>query len=97
MNPIFQAALGSLLRWALAVGAGWLVQRGIWTEAEALTYVSAAVLAVLSLLWSLWQKYRQRIKFLTALELPKGSTEGTVAATIAIGEGAALLPAPAKK
>lgn len=35
MHPLFMAALGSLLRTALAGAAGYLVSRGIWTDAEA--------------------------------------------------------------
>jgi hypothetical protein len=91
MNPLLLEALGSIMRWLLAGAAGWLVQHGIWTQAQSQTYVMAAALAVLSLGWSLWQKYKSRIHFLTALELPAGSDEGAVKAKIANGTGAPLV------
>lgn len=92
MNPLLQAALGSLLRWLFAIAAGFFVEHGIWTQGEASSYVAGAALAVLSLLWSLWAKYHSRIKFLTALEVPAGSSEADVKATIAAGQGASVLP-----
>jgi hypothetical protein len=87
VNPVVQSALGSILRWALALGAGYLVEHGVWSEGEATTYVTAAVLALLSLLWSLWQKYHERVKFLTALDMHAGATEADVKAVIADGMG----------
>lgn len=58
MNPLITAALGSIIRWGLALGAGYLVRAGVWAEADAKTYVFAASMAVLSLGWSLWQKWK---------------------------------------
>lgn len=75
MNPILQAALASILRWALAIGAGFLVKAGIWTEGDAANYVAAGALALLALAWSLYHKYKTRSKILTALTMPEGSTE----------------------
>lgn len=85
MNPILQSALGSILRWGLAIFAGYLVKAGTWEATEAETYVGAAALALLALGWSLWQKYHARIKLLVALTLPHGSTEKDVNAKVAIG------------
>jgi len=85
MNPLLQAALGSIVRWVLAFVAGWLVQHGIWTQADAETYVAAAALAVVGLLWSLWQKYRTSIVISTALSLPAGSSEEKLAETVSRG------------
>lgn len=75
MNPVFAAALGSILRWWLAILAGYLVKAGVWTSSESDTYVAAAVLGLLALGWSLWQKYRARIKFLAALDAKPGTDE----------------------
>lgn len=72
------------------MGAGWLVQHGVWTEADATTYVAAAAMALVALGWSLWSKYRGRVKLLTALTMPQGTTEGQVKAHIA---GGGLTPA----
>lgn len=85
MNPILSAALGSILRWALAFGAGWLVQHGIWTQADASTYVAAAAMGLLAFGLSLWNKYKGRVTLLTALTMPAGTTEDAVHAKMASG------------
>ncbi len=91
MNPILGAAIGSILRWLLAVGAGYFVQKGIWTDTDATAYVSAAALGLLSLGWSLYNKYRGRIKFLTALDMPPGATEAEVKTKVDAGFGASIM------
>lgn len=78
MNPVLAAALGSILRWALAFLAGYLVKAGIWTGSEAEAYVAAAVLGLLGLGWSVWQKYKSRIAFLAALNAPAGTPEANL-------------------
>lgn len=93
MNPMLQAALGSIIRALLASIGGFFVQRGWWTQGEAIEYIAGFSLFLISLGWSLWEKYGARIKFLTALEAPTGATEATVNAKIAIGSGAKILPA----
>ena len=85
MNPIASDAIGSILRWALALAASYLVEHGIWTQAQATTYVAAAALGLLALGWSFWSKYRARVKLLTALYLPKGTSENGMNAHIAMG------------
>lgn len=85
MNPMVQQALVSVVRWGLTFGAGILVQHGIWTAPDATQYVTAASLAIVALLWSLWDKYKSRQKLVTALVLPKGATEIEVEGTIAAG------------
>ena len=90
MNPLLQAALGSILRWILALGAGYLVKAGIWTADDASSYVIAAALALLALGWSAWEKYHSRVKILTALWMPRNSTEHEVDVHLDMG-----LPTPA--
>lgn len=99
MNPLFKEALGSILRWLFSGIAGFFVQRGIWTDNDAKTYVAAGALALLALGWSLWQKYGARLKLVTALISPVGTTENQVTQKIASGEpvppvtsSAAVLP-----
>ena len=91
MPVLLQQALGSIIRWALTFVAGYLVEHGIWTQADAQTYVAAAALAATALLWSLWQKYKSRIHFTTALEMPAGATEQQVHAKVAAGMGAPVV------
>lgn len=67
MNPILSEAIGSIVRWALAIGAGYIVTAGIWSPEDATKYVAAGALAIIALGWSLWQKYSSRVTLLTAL------------------------------
>jgi hypothetical protein len=91
MNPVLQAALGSILRWAFTLGAGYLIRAGIWQQQDAETYVAALTLALLTLAWSLWAKYRSRVKLLTALQMPKGSTENDMNDCVKRGETPPIL------
>lgn len=74
MNPVLQAALGSILRHVLTGAAAYLVARGIWTSEEAMTYVAAGSLTLLGLGWAVWQKFQVNTKIEKALEMPAGST-----------------------
>lgn len=67
MNPLLAAALGSIIRSVLLMGAGYLVSKGVWTNAEAGTYVTAAASALLAIGWGQWQKYKSRQKLVTAM------------------------------
>lgn len=66
MNPLLVEALKSIFRWILTIAATYLVSRGIWTQENAVVYVGAAATALVTLLWSLWQHYGMRLKFVTA-------------------------------
>jgi hypothetical protein len=90
MNPLLQSALGSILRLFLASLAGWFVQKGVWTADAANEYAAAGAIALLTVGWSLWIKYKNRIKFLTALESPAGTPEKVIEAKIKTGQGASL-------
>ncbi len=85
-NPMVSAILGSLVRWALAFVGGYLVSKGVWTQDQSAEYseylVAAITAAIVSLAWSVYQKYRTRIVVQTALDMPKGSSERQLAATL---------------
>lgn len=89
MNPLVSQALGAIFRWLLAMAAGYLVNRGVWTHDDADRYVAAAALALAALVWSLWQKYKSRLHFLTALEMPAGTSEVKLAERVKLGGGVA--------
>lgn len=83
MNATLAAAIGAILRHFLTLLAGYLVSKGIWTDAEAGTYVSAAVVATLALLWSLYQKHRSKLFADKAREMPSGVSEEQVKREVA--------------
>jgi hypothetical protein len=96
MNPLAQEALASLIRHVLTVGSGYLVARGVWTEEAATNYVAAGALALVGVLWGLYQKYVARTKLVTALAIP-ATTETALEAKIADGQSAPSSTAKTKQ
>ena len=85
MNPMAQAAIGSVLRHILTLAAGYLVSAGIWSEQDAAGYAAGLSMALLALGWSIWQKHSERVKMLVGLTSPTGTTEAQVERKIAAG------------
>jgi uncharacterized membrane protein YhiD involved in acid resistance len=86
MNPLLSAALGAILRWGLTGAAGYFVAKGIWTQEEASTYVVALIGAVLTLAWSLYQKYTAQQKIVTAAAAPAGTSQEKVKQMVTNGQ-----------
>lgn len=87
MNPILAQALGSIVRWALALGAGYLIKAGIWSASDAEVYITGGTLALVALAWSVWQKYHSRLKLVTALAM-SATTEQNVEQQVKAGVSA---------
>ena len=88
MAQLLLIMLGALLRMLLLAAFGALIQRGVWTEGqvEQLAVGLAGFLVVAG--YALWNHYKNRLKFLTALETPAGTTEADVLAKVKAGLGA---------
>jgi hypothetical protein len=83
--------LGSLLRMLLLGLFGALIQRGVWT-ADQVGQLAAGLAGFIAVAaWALWKRYHDRLKFLTALEMPAGTSEATIKAKIATGTGAKVM------
>lgn len=95
MNPLLSEALASVVRSVLKLGAGYLVARGVWSQGDATTYVSAAALALVGLGWSYWTTYAQRQKLLVALTVRPGTTEQEITQRVATGVGIPPISTPA--
>lgn len=103
MNPLVVELIGVLARWALSVLGGYLVVHHILTPDQSERFTDGAVRYVLDhallwgsmlapLVWGIWAKCRSRVKFLTALEMPAGSSEAEVKTEIKkFGPPAALV------
>ncbi len=85
MNPMAEEAIKSIVRAGLMFLAGYLVHAGIWTEADATKYVSAASLGIISIAWSQRAWFLSRLKLMTALTMPPGTTEDDVTQKIKSG------------
>lgn len=79
---MYRQILATIIRWLLALVAGWLVSKGIFTQDQVDNWmpelVTGIVLALIPLLWSLWRGISHRVGFLVALDLPSGSTPSDV-------------------
>lgn len=95
MNPMAAAAIGSVVRWALALAAGYMIRAGVWNEPDAETYVTAATLAIVSLGFSLWQKYRSRQTLMVALGSPTTLSEAKAKVIVAL-DGAPSVSTPTR-
>ena len=78
MNPLLAKALGSILRQLLTGVGAYFVSKGFWTESDLTEYVGGIVAVLLSVGWSLYQKYIERGEFVKALQAPAGTPEDTV-------------------
>lgn len=93
MNLLLEA-LGSIARWLLAGLMGYFVAHGVFSQAAADNYTHALAGALaagaVSLGWSLWQKYSAKLKILTALSMPAGSSVEQLQQKVDSGMGAKL-------
>lgn len=88
MNPLLQSFLSSLFRWVLTGAGAWFVQKGILDETQVTEMIAGAVLALVALLWSLWQKYQSKLELFTVAAMQKGTTLEEARKSIAAGVSA---------
>lgn len=81
LHPLIKDIIETLLRKGLTVVATYLVTVGLLTEGQATEAVAGLVLVGVSIAWSLWQRYKDRLHFLTAIEAPPGTPEKVVKET----------------
>ena len=80
MNPLLQEFLVASLRHLLTVFGVWLLTKG-WVpfdRADIEKYAFGFAVLFVAWLWSMWNKYKSRIKFLTAMESPAGTPEADI-------------------
>lgn len=83
MPELYKSAIGSLVRWGLQGAFGWMVAKGALTNGQADDLLLAIGLGAAALIWSLFQKYRSRLQFFTALEVPANAGSQKVEEVIA--------------
>lgn len=87
----FNLIVGTILRSAIMLAAGWLVAHGMLPQGSMEDWAAAAALMVLGLAWGIYQKYVAQRLFHTALESPPGTTPDEVKAKVALGLGASAI------
>ena len=63
------------MRTVLASVGGWLVAKKYVSEADWEAVLSGGIMVISAVLWGIYQKYKSRLTFLAALDLPAGSSE----------------------
>lgn len=74
MPELLKAAIGSVVRFALSSVAGWMISKGVLTPEQVDYLIAGIATGVIALVWSLWAKYRGRLKLAVALESPANSS-----------------------
>jgi hypothetical protein len=85
MNPLVSKLLTGLLRQSLTGVAGWLIARGILTQADVSQLIAGLVMGLGSLAWALYTRYKDHLTLLTALASPSGSSIDDVKAVLKKG------------
>lgn len=75
MNPMLSAWLGALLRAVLGPALTWIALRIGMDEGDATVAALALSGVILNIVWVLWTKYRDRLRFLTAIDASPSMTE----------------------
>jgi len=88
MNLWISILLG-LVRLALTGLSGWLVAHHVITQSQTSELVYGVTIALISVGWTIWTKYHDRLKLLTALTLPPGSTVDQVKQIVSAGNAPA--------
>ena len=78
MYQLIVIMLGSLFRMLLLAAFGALVERGVWNQDQIGQIAAGLAGLVVVGGYALWNHYKNRIKFLTALEMPPGTTEAHI-------------------
>ena len=83
MDDILTRFIGPLVRWGLAIVAGFFAQRGFTFDENFWADTALALTAALAaLLWSLWQKYAAAKLAKAALVAPSGTPMAVVKASV---------------
>ncbi len=85
MGPLMMSILGGLLRYALAGVITWLISNGIATPEQTAELITGIAGGLALLVWMIWRKYRDRVRLLTGLAAPKGTSVDKLKDMIARG------------
>jgi len=72
-GALIKGIIGSLVRFGLGGVVAWLVQKGLITGEQGEMIIPAVILAVITVAWAIYRKYKIQQRIAVALELPAGS------------------------
>lgn len=75
---LWKSIAGAVARWALTGLGALLVRQGVVEQNAVDALIAGAGVVLAALAWSLYQKYKGRLHFLTALQAPPTSSEADV-------------------
>ena len=90
--PFVQQVLGVLTRALIIWAAGYLAAHGLTISDDQTTQIVAWATPLLAALaWSIYQKYRGRLKLLTAQVTPAGKSEAQIDAIVDAGNAPSVM------
>ena len=78
VTPLIQKAIGTLVRHGLTILGAWLVENGLTTGDDWMTLSMKASPILVSLVWSLWQKYGSTLLQSVLHDLPAGASANSI-------------------
>jgi hypothetical protein len=82
---LVQQFLSAVVRWVLTGLGAWFVQKGILEGGQATELIAGGTVALVALLWSLWQKFTSKREAFTLAAMKPGATLQEAQASIARG------------
>jgi len=93
---IVQQIIGTVVRAAVVFFVGWLAAHGgpSFTNDQVTKFIAEATPVVAVLLWSAYQKFKNRQKLLVAQASPVALSENKIKEIVASGQAPSVLTAP---
>lgn len=81
MNPMLNKVLISAVRGGLQLAAGYLVTKGVWSQDQSSEIVSGLAVAIVTVVWSVYEKYKSQ-QLLVTMGAAAGVSENQAKAMV---------------
>lgn len=89
-RAVYEIVIGTLIRNGVVLLGGWLAAHGLLLGTQIEQWITVVGTTLVCIVWGVWVHYKNRIRFLTAIDVPPGTSEAHVNTLIANGQGATL-------